>query len=38
VKLQGILGCDLVAKLRREAMSAAHPSMLFTALKEAGAE
>lgn len=38
VKLQGILGADLVAKLRREAMSAAHPSILFTALKEAGAE
>jgi hypothetical protein len=38
VKLQGILGADLVAKLRREAHSAAHPSGLFDALREAGAE
>jgi CRP-like cAMP-binding protein len=38
MKLQGILGSDLVAKLRREAQSAAHPSQLLSGLRAAGAE
>jgi CRP-like cAMP-binding protein len=38
MKVQGVLGSDLVGKLRREAQSAAHPSQLLSALREAGAE
>jgi CRP-like cAMP-binding protein len=38
VKVQGVLGSDLVAKLRREAMSAAHPSQLSWTLRKAGVE
>jgi hypothetical protein len=38
VKVQGILGSDLIAKLRREAHSAAHPSQLLSAFRSAGAE
>jgi CRP-like cAMP-binding protein len=36
VKLQGILGSDLIVKLRREAHSAAHPSQLLSAFRKAG--
>lgn len=38
VKVQSILGGDMVAKLRREAISAAHPSGMFDMLREAGAQ
>ncbi|HYO23494.1 MAG TPA: cyclic nucleotide-binding domain-containing protein [Lacipirellulaceae bacterium] len=38
VKLQAILGADLIAKLRREALSAAHPSGMFAIFRDAGAE
>jgi CRP-like cAMP-binding protein len=38
LKMQGILGSDLVDKLRREAMSAAHPSQLSWTLRKTGAE
>jgi CRP-like cAMP-binding protein len=38
VKVQGILGNDLISKLRREAISAAHPSQLLSAFRQAGAE
>jgi CRP-like cAMP-binding protein len=34
VKLQGVLGSDLIVKLRREALSAAHPSQLLSALRK----
>ena len=36
VKLQGVLGSDLIVKLRREALSAAHPSQLLSALRKVG--
>jgi CRP-like cAMP-binding protein len=36
VKMQGVLGCDLVEKLRYEAITAAHPSRVITALRNAG--
>lgn len=38
VKVQGILGRDLVRKLHDEAVSAAHPSRVITALRNAGVE
>jgi hypothetical protein len=37
VKVQGILGCDVVAKLRQEGFATAHPSQVFTALGDVGA-
>jgi hypothetical protein len=37
VKVQGILGCDVVAKLRQEGFATAHPSQVFTALGDIGA-
>jgi len=38
LKMQGVLGSDLVGKLRRNAMASAHPSLMKTALRDAGAE
>ncbi len=38
VKLQGVLGCDMVNKLRRDGLAAAHPSLMSVALNQAGAE
>lgn len=38
VKFQGILGGDLVGKLYHEAVSAAHPSRVITALRNSGLE
>ncbi|HMO84255.1 MAG TPA: cyclic nucleotide-binding domain-containing protein, partial [Lacipirellulaceae bacterium] len=38
VKVQAILGADVVAKLRREALSAAHPSQMGAFLRSAGVE
>jgi CRP-like cAMP-binding protein len=38
VKFQGILGRDLVTKLNHEAESAAHPSRVATALRDAGVQ
>ena len=38
VKFQAVLGCDLVSKLHHEAVSAAHPSRVATALRSVGVE
>ena len=38
VKVQGILGTDMVAKLRKESMEAAHPSRFMTAFRDKGLE
>jgi CRP-like cAMP-binding protein len=38
LKMQGVLGSDLVGKLRQNALANAHPSLMKTALRDAGAE
>ncbi len=38
LKIQGVLGSDLVGKLRHNAIANAHPSLMAAALRDAGAQ